>query len=79
VCQRTFDKALSALAYLDQCDANLQIAALRSRQALNDSKHDAADAQIETLQSPLAQVAPMWAQIIHPIMCAATAFTRHMH
>ena len=66
------------LAYMDQSDANAQIAALRSRQTRNDSKHDAADAQIETCQSPLAQAAPMWAQIIHPIMCAASAFTKHM-
>ena len=66
------------LAYMDQSDANVQIAALRSRQTRNDRNHDAADAQIETLQSPLAQAAPNLAQIIHPIMCAATAFTLHM-
>jgi hypothetical protein len=66
------------LAYMDQSDANVQIAALRWRQTRNDSKHDAADAEIEALQSPLAQAAPMWAQIIHPIMCAVSALTPHM-
>ena len=74
--QRWFPKWV--LTYMDQSDVNVQIAALRSRQTRNDSKHDAADAQIGTRQSPLAQAAPMWAQIIHPIMCAASAFTRHM-
>ena len=66
------------LAYMEQSDADVQIAALRSRQTRSDRNHDAADAQIETLQSPPAQAAPMWAQIIYPIMCAATAFTLHM-
>ena len=66
------------LAYIDQSDSNAQIAALRSRQTRNDSKHAVVDAEIETFQSPLAQAAPMWAQIIHPIMCAAGAFTQQM-
>ena len=66
------------LAYTDQSDADVQIAALRSRQTLSDRNHDVAGAQIEPLHSPPAQAAQMWAQVIYPIMCAATAFTLHM-
>ena len=66
------------LAYTDQSDADVQIAALRSRQTLNDRNHDVAGAQIEPLRSPPTQAAQLWAQIIYPIMCAATAFTLHM-
>jgi hypothetical protein len=62
----------------DQSDADVQIAALRSRQTPNDRNHDVAGAQIEPLRSPPTQAAQLWAQIIYPIMCAATAFTLHM-
>ena len=65
------------LACMDQSDADVQIAALRSRRTRGDRNHDAAGARIETLHSPPAQAAPTWAQIIYPIMCAATAFTQH--
>jgi hypothetical protein len=66
------------LAYTDQSDADVQIVALRSRQTLNDGNHDVAGAQIEPLRSPRTQAAQLWAQIIYPIMCAATAFPPHM-
>ena len=61
------------LACMDQSDADVQIATLRLRRTRNDRNHDVAGAQIDALRSPSAQTAQMWAQIIYPIMCAATA------
>jgi hypothetical protein len=65
------------VAYTDQSDADIQIASLRSPQGRTDMDHDVAGAQIETLRSPPILSTPMWARIIHPIMCAATAW-QHM-
>jgi hypothetical protein len=65
------------VAYTDQADADLQIASLRSRQARVDVDRSVAG-RIEAPLVPLAPVTPVWAQIIYPIMCAATAFSQHM-
>ena len=66
------------VAYTDQSEVDGQIAALRWRQARINMHHDLVGAQVETLHSPPAQPVPIWAEIIYPIMCAASARALHV-